>query len=209
MTQVTYTLDMTPANAEKIDQINRIVLGESYLASVQPPLTDSQKMSAQTVNKPVKETKVEKTKVEETKVEEPAGTTIDDVKKAAKKAKSDHGEEFTMQVLKDSGVDVAATLGRSMAKIPKEAYDTIIGLWEFGPQVVEQTADEPEDAWDEEEEDTSEVTVEAVTTALKAYSKEKGRDIAKKIMNDNGAKLLSNVAECTPAQLQAMFKALI
>lgn len=189
---VTYAIELTPENAPKIDAINRIILGSAY----------------STVEAKVAATEIEK-------AEESTGATLDDVKNAAKKAKADHGEEFAMEVLKTAGVDVAATLGRSMAKIDADMYDAIIADWVEGPQVTEQASDEPEDDLDEDdgfgddEEDTSEVTADAVKTALKAYAKEVGRDEAKEIMQKHGAAALSKVDDCTPKQLAAMFAELV
>ncbi len=198
MTKVIYEVEMTPANAPKIDAVNRILLGEDYIAEA--PKTKPAEKAAP---------KAKKEAVEET------GTTLDELKKAAKKSKAEHGEDFTMQVLKDAGIEVAATLGRSISKIPVEAYDSIIQDWADGPKVTEQTSDEPEDdGLDEDdgfgdEENTSEVTAEAVKTALKAYAKEVGRDEAKEIMQKHGASALSKINECTPKQLSAMFAELV
>ena len=81
----------------------------------------------------------------EQEAESSSDVTLDDVKKAAKKAKADHGEEFAMEVLKAAGVEVATTLGRSMSKIDEDMYEAIIAAWEEGPQPTEQASDEPLD----------------------------------------------------------------
>ena len=82
-----------------------------------------------------------------------------------------------------------------------------------GPKPTEQASDELEDDFGDDDDgldDAEEApTVEAVKAALKAYAKETGREEAKQIMNDNGAAKLQNVDDCTPAQLTAMFKALV
>lgn len=218
--QVTYTIELTPENAPKIDAINRIILGTAYstmetkvaATEIEKAATKASAQAAKTTTKADKPATKAKA---EPKAEESTGATLDDVKSAAKKAKADHGEEFAMEVLKTAGVAVAATLGRSMAKIDADMYDAIIAAWVEGPQATEQTSDEPEDDLDEDdgfgddEEDTSEVTADAVKTALKAYSKEVGRDEAKEIMQKHGAAALSKVGDCTPKQLSAMFAELV
>lgn len=220
--QVTYAIELTPENAPKIDAINRIILGTAY-STVETKVAATEieqkatKASAQA--KADKAVAADNQKVaQQAKAEQEAeapSVTLDDVKKAAKKAKADHGEEFTMEVLKTAGVDVAATLGRSMAKIDADMYEAIIAAWVEGPQTTEQSSDEPEDDLDEDdgfgddEEDTSEVTADAVKTALRAYAKEVGRDEAKEIMQKHGAAALSKVDDCTPKQLSAMFAELV
>lgn len=202
--QVTYSITLTPENAEKIDQVNRILLGESYTAEA-PAKAAPAKTPAKTV--PAKT---------ETTTDEPSGLTLDDVKKAAKKAKANHGEDFANSVLDEFDVKAAASLGRRMSAIDEADYQAIVDKWVAGPQVTEQTSDEPEDdlddGFDDDDglgEDESEVTADAVKTALKAYAKEVGRDEAKEIMQKHGAAALSKVDDCTPKQLSAMFAELV
>jgi anion-transporting ArsA/GET3 family ATPase len=123
--QVTYVITLTPENASKIDAINRIVLGTAY-TSVESKVVVTE-IEKEATKVPVKNTPATKAKAEP-KAEESTGATLDDVKNAAKKAKADHGEDFAMEVLKAAGVDVAATLGRTMAKIDEDMYDAIIAL---------------------------------------------------------------------------------
>lgn len=218
-TTVTYNIALVPENAAKIDQINRIILGEAYTTSSTP-------VAEKAVTKPaIKESTKAANKAEDAiaaddqkvaaqaEADDEADLSIEDLKKAAKKAKADHGEDFAMQVLKDADVDVAATLGRSMGKVSEEQYADVIAAWEAGPQVTEQSADEPEDDGfgddDELEEDTSEVTADAVKVALKAYAKSVGRDEAKEIMTKHGASALSKVDDCSAKQLSAMFAELV
>ena len=215
-TTVTYNIALVPENAAKIDQINRIILGEAYTTSSTP-------VAEKAVTKPaIKESTKAANKAEDAiaaddqKVAAQAEAdevSIDDLKKAAKKAKADHGEDFAMQVLKDADVDVAATLGRSMGKISEDQYADVIAAWEAGPQATPQVADEPEDDGfgddDELEENTSEVTADAVKVALKAYAKSVGRDEAKEIMTKHGASALSKVDDCSAKQLSAMFAELV
>tara|TARA_R110000850_G_scaffold113061_15_gene227652 strand:+ start:291 stop:926 length:636 start_codon:yes stop_codon:yes gene_type:complete len=211
MSQVTYTLELIPANASKIDQINRIVLGAAYTTE------GANIKAAPSTSAPAKQADADVAaddlKSASQGAAEASTTTLEELKNAAKKAKKDHGEEFTMQVLKDAGVKVGSSLGRSMSAVSANQYDEVIALWVAGPQTA-PAADEPEDDGfgDEDdglEEDTSEVTAEAVKTALKAYSKSAGRDEAKAIMTEHGASALSKVDDCTPAQLKAMFAKLV
>ncbi len=201
--QVTYAIDLTPENAEKIDQVNRILLGDSYTAEA-PAKAAPAKAPAKTA--PAKT---------ETTTDEPSGLTLDQVKRAAKKAKSAHDEDFANSVLDGFGVKAAASLGRRMSAIDESDYQAIVDAWVAGPQ-TEQASDEPEDdlddGFDDDDglgDDESEVTADAVKTALKAYAKEVGRDEAKEIMTKHGAAALSKVDDCTPDQLKAMFAALV
>lgn len=219
--QVTYAIELTPENAPKIDAINRILLGTAYTSvdtKVAATEIEKEATKASAQAKADKAVKADNQKVaQQAKAEQEAeasDVSLDDVKKAAKKAKADHGEDFAMEVLKAAGVEVATTLGRSMSKIDEDMYEAIIAAWQEGPQPTEQASDDPEDdgldddGFDDEE-DTSEVTAEAVKTALKAYAKEVGRDEAKEIMTEHGATALSKVDDCTPKQLKAMFAELV
>ena len=211
--QVTYTIMLTPENAPKIDAINNILLGTDY-TSVDAKAVETEieqkatKYSAQ--DKAYEAIKADEQKVaQQAKAEQEAEqeaegseVTFDDVKKAAKKAKADHGEEFVMEVLKAAGVKVAPTLRRSVSNIDKDMYEEIISAWKEGFKLTDQASDEPEDygldnEYFDDEEDTSEVTAEAVKTALRAYSKEVGRDTAKEIMTKHGATALSKVDDCS------------
>lgn len=201
--QVTYSIALTPENAEKIDQVNRILLGESYTAKAPAKTTQAKE--------PAKKEAPAKTET----TTESSGLTLDQVKRAAKKAKSAHGEDFANSVLDSFGVKAAASLGRRMSSIDESDYQAIVDAWVAGPQ-TEPASDEPEDdlddGFDDDDglgDDESEVTADAVKTALKAYAKEVGRDEAKEIMQKHGAAALSKVDDCTPAQLKAMFAELV
>lgn len=201
--QVTYSIALTPENAEKIDQVNRILLGESYTAEAPAKTTPAKE--------PAKKEAPAKTET----TTESSGLTLDQVKRAAKKAKSAHGEDFANSVLDDFDVKEGASLGRRMSSIDESDYQAIVDAWVAGPQ-TEQASDEPEDdlddGFDDDDglgDDESEVTADAVKTALKAYAKEVGRDEAKEIMQKHGAAALSKVDDCTPDQLKAMFAELV
>lgn len=201
--QITYSIALTPENAEKIDQVNRILLGESYTAEAPAKTT------------PAKESAKKETPAKTETATESSGLTLDQVKRAAKKAKSAHSEDFANSVLDSFGVKEAASLGRRMSSIDESDYQAIVDAWVAGPQ-TEPASDEPEDdlddGFDDDDDlgdDESEVTADAVKTTLKAYAKEVGRDEAKEIMQKHGAAALSKVDDCTPAQLKAMFAELV
>lgn len=197
MAQVTYTLDLVPENAGKIDAINQILFGAGYKAEApKEPV--------------VKETPAKETKSTEEKIS--SAISAAEFKEAAKAVKKDHGEEFALAVLKEQGVEVNSTLGRSIGKVDEELYSEIMACWESGP-VTEQADDEPVDDLDDDleddlEEDDSEVDVDAVKAACKAYSKENGRDKALELMSKHGAKALADVGKLESAKLKALFKAL-
>lgn len=203
--QVTYHIDLIPENAEKIDAINKIVLGEAYTASA--PTKSS---AAATESTKAETTSSKAASAPETSV------TLDDVKNAAKKCKRNHGEDFANSVLDEFGVSTGASLGRRMSAIDEADYEAIIAKWAEGPQATEQASDEPEDDDFEDDDDDdgldddeAEVTADAVKTALKAYAKDTGREEAKAIMTKHGAKALSDVDNLPAAKLAAMFKELV
>lgn len=193
--QVTYSIALIPENAEKIYQVNRILLGESYTAEA----------PAEAAKPEAAPTKPEAPAAEKPKAE---GLTLDQLKRAAKKAKSEHGEEFANSVLDGFDVKAAASLGRRMSAINEGDYQAIVDLWADGPK-AELEAEDDLDEDDGLGDDESEVTADAVKVALRAYAKEVGRAEAKEIMTKNGASALSKVDDCTPAQLKAMFAALV
>ncbi len=197
---VTWSLALLPENAAKIDQINQIILGDSYSA----------KAPIEKAKETVKETKTS-TKEEST---ETAGVSQSDLQAAAKAAKAEHGVDFVKECIEAAGGTLKRALGQSLSSIDAESHEAFIKALEDGPKPTEQASDELEDdGFDDDEDgldDAEEApTVEAVKAALKAYAKETGREEAKQIMNDNGAAKLQNVDDCTPAQLTAMFKALV
>lgn len=197
---VTWSLALLPENATKIDQINQIILGDSYSA----------KAPIEKAKETVKETKTS-TKEEST---ETAGVSQSDLQTAAKAAKTEHGVDFVKECIEAAGGTLKRALGQSLSSIDAEAHLSFIQDLKDGPKPTEQASDELEDdGFDDDEDgldDAEEApTVEAVKAALKAYAKETGREEAKQIMNDNGAAKLQNVDDCTPAQLTAMFKALV
>ena len=114
MNYVNYQVELIPENAGVIDQINNLLItGDTPSTSKTEAKTTSSKTSTSNSGDEV---------------------TLEQLKTAAKAAKKDHSEEFAMQVLKDAGVDVAASLGRSMGKVDPGDYADIIKAWEAGPQ---------------------------------------------------------------------------
>lgn len=197
---VTWSLALLPENAEKIDQINRIILGSSYGAKAP-------------IEKAKNEVK-EKTSSTKEELTEDAGVSQSDLQAAAKAAKAEHGVDFVKECIEAAGGELKRALGQSLSSIDAEAHASFIQDLKDGPKPTEQASDELEDDGFDDDEDGLDdgdeaPTVEAVKAALKAYAKETGREEAKQIMNDNGAAKLQNVDDCTPAQLTAMFKALV
>jgi len=187
MAKVTYEIELTPANAAVIDQVNRILLSGSYTADTRAPATT-------------------KSKAAETDIADTSQAEMDlaGFKEVVKKAKADHGEEFVKATLEDNGAEGGKPLGRMVTAIDVADYGDVVAALEAGP--TEQASDEDDGFGDEDEEDDSEVDAEAVKTAAKAYAKEVGRDEAKEIMNKHGAATLAKIGSCTEKQLQAMFK---
>ena len=201
---LTYQLALIPENAGKIDAINKIILGESYSQeseSVKPG------KSAASAGTPSKKT--------ESAPDTTSTISLADFKAAAKAAKTEFGEEFAMEVLKEAGVKTATTLGRSISAVDADQYGDIIELWQSGPQTTssddtpEDDLDDDEDDFEDEDDTSAEVSADAVKTALKAYAKEQGRDEAKAIMTKYGASALSAVDDLPAKKLAAMLKELV
>ena len=201
MAKVIYEIEMNAENAPMIDQVNRLLLGKGYTEEAAVPAKTEAKAAA--TKPPAKPTaKVEK----ETPATDDDEMSLADFKTAVKKAKAEHGEDFTTATLVANGAKAGDPLGRMVSAIEADDYADIVALFVAGPG---DDADEGDDDGldDEESEDTSEVTADSVKVAAKAYAKEVGRDEAKEIMNSNGAATLTKIADCTAKQLQAMFKA--
>lgn len=191
---VTWSLALLPENAEKIDQINRIILGKS--SSAQAPIEKA------------KET------VTETSSTKDEGISQADLQTAAKAAKNEHDLDFVKSCIEAVGGEVKRAIGQSLSSIGGDKHDEFLALLKAGP-VTEQPSDELEDDGFSDDEDFAEddddeaPDVDAVKAALKAYAKGTGREEAKEIMQKHGASALSKVDDCTPAQLTAMFKELV
>jgi len=195
---------MNAENAPMIDQVNRLLLGKGYTEEAAVPAKAEVKAAATKLpTKPA--AKVEK----ETPATDDYEMSLVDFKTAVKKAKAEHGEDFVKSCLETGGGKAGDPLGRMVSAIHSDDYTDVFAALVAGPaEQPEYDADEyDDDGLDEEEEDTSEVTADAVKVAAKAYAKEVGRDEAKEIMNSNGAATLTKIADCTAKQLQVMFKA--
>lgn len=188
--QVMFAIVATPANAELIDKVSKLILGDDYTAK-------PEKTSDKTTSKP------EKTEAKDTSK---ATTSLADFKKAAKAAKDEFGEEFVTSVIEAAGIEPKQTLARSVAAVPEEQYDDIIALWQAGPEEAANTSDDSDDDFDDDDSDDADVTPEAVKTAVKAYAKENGRDEAKELMAKHGAKSLAEIDNLKPAQLAKLLE---
>lgn len=205
MAKLTYEIEMSPENAGKIDAINKILLGAAYTEEAPAkPAPKAEKPAAKAA--PAKAAPAKEEKADE-------GISLTEFRNAAKAAKSEFGEEFAMKVLKDCGVAVKDTLGRSTSAANADQYEEIIAAWKAGPQESEEEELDDDDGFGDDDdldsEEEAEVDAEAVKTALKAYSKEHGRDAAKEIMTKHGAAALSKVDDLPAAKLAAMMKELV
>lgn len=188
---VNYQVEMTPENAKLIDDINRLVLGDSYTEEAPAKTTKA-------ADKP-------KATAKEEKADEP-NMTMTQLKAVVKKAKAEHGEDFCKTVLGEAGAD-PGPLGRMVSAIEADDYADVAATLEAGPAEKADEPEEDDDGLDDDDDDASEVDAEAVKKAAKAYAKEVGRDEAKEIMNKHGAATLTKIDDCSEKQLQAMFKA--
>lgn len=135
----------------------------------------------------------------------------EEFKEAAKKAKAEHGEEFVISVMEDSGVKKKASLGTTVKSVPEKSRALIAKLWAMGEEeLADDEADEDLDEDDfGDEEDDAEVTAEAVQLALKAYAKENDKAAAKEIMAKYKVKVLADVEKLDDKKLAALMKELV
>ena len=192
---VTFTIAATLENQEIIANMTALLVGGTPT-----------KPAMETPEKPANKKAADK--VEE--VEVVGDITLAEFKAAAKKAKTEHDDDFAMEVLTTNGVTVAATLGRSLSKVDPEDYAAIMEAWAEGPK-AEAPADDDlgDDDLDDDLDDEAEVDAEAVKTALKAYSKSTGRDEAREIMASYKCKSLNDVDKLKPAQLAALLQEIV
>ena len=209
MSFVNFQIEMTAENAPMIDQVSRLLLGNGHTAETTTPA------ATKPAAKPAAKVK------KDTGGDSDDETSLADFKTAVKKAKAEHGEEFCKQTLEANGAKKNDPLGRMVSAIDADDYADLVAAFVAGPTEqaeeaeedafvegpTEQAEEAEEEDFDDEEEDSSEVTADAVKVAAKAYAKEVGRDEAKEIMKSNGAATLTKIADCTAKQLQAMFKA--
>ena len=192
MDKITVTVDATEENLAKIASLlfNKNVVTTQTTS----PATDSKKKETESVKKDA---------VEESE------HSLADLKEATKLAKKEHGEDFCNSVFEQFG-ELKSTLGRTVSAVDTSNYSKIIELLVAGPSAG--SSDDLDDDLDDdlgEEDSDVEIDAETVKMALKAYSKEKGRDEARKIMQDIGkAKTLSKVDECSKEQLAKMMNAM-
>jgi len=198
---INYQIALTAENAEVIDTLNKMLIGDYTRTSTKNTDSGDADIGESTKEKP----KDKKKAAGKKKVT----VNYDVFKKAAIGSKKDNGEEFTLQVLVDAGVK-EGTLPAMCKATDKGLYVEIIASWVAGPS-EDSTTETDEDEWDNEnDDDDSEVpTVDAVKAAAKAYAKSVGKDEAKEIMAEHGAKALSKIGECSDKQLIGMFAALV
>lgn len=210
MNFIKYQIEATAENADLIAAISKLMVGAGQADT---PVTD---VKAAPAKEPAKAKTTKTATLADLKTTVEDGTiifTLTDLKDAIKSARAAHGEEFCKTVLIANGA-ADSTLGRMASAISEDSYANTIDQLNDGPTTAtaddldedDGLEDEEDDGLDDEADD-SEVTVEAVKLAAKAYAKEVGRVEAKDIMNANGAAALSKIDECSSAQLKAMFKA--
>lgn len=210
---VTWSLALIPEHAEKIDMINRIILGESYSVSSDTQAeTKPAKSEKPSSKKSAKSEKPVETK--SAKSEKPADDQIsfDEFKKVAQTTKKEHGEEFCMEVLKSAGIKIKDSLPRSVSAVDGDQYEDIISLWQAGPQTSASDDTPEDDGFDDDEDlgdDEPEVDAESVKTALKSAAKSHGRDLVKGIMEKHGIKAITAVDGAKKSVLGKLLKAVV
>lgn len=223
MASVTYTIELTSDNFAKIENINRILSGDSdrteaKVSKVVETLEEIVKEVETEVEKELKSlssvsggqsiaNEIGKVKVK-VKEEVKSQIPLSKLKAAVKIAKHDHGEDFVFKVIKDDlGIEPNATLGRTLSKIAPDEYDKAISLLNAGPKEDFDLLDE--DDLFEDSKDSPVITPEAVKIALKAYVMSIGRDEAREIMVSGGANKMRDLGDCSQEQLKSMFAKLV
>lgn len=192
---INYQIALTAENAEVIDTLNKMLIGDYTGTTTEETATEKPKdKKAADKKKPAAKKK--------------AGMDFDAFKKCAIGSKKDNGEEFTIQVLLDAGIK-KGTLPAMCKATDEELYVEIVGNWADGPDAEETDSDEGEWGEDEGGDDSEVPTVDAVKAAAKAYAKSVGKDEAKEIMAEFGASALSKIGECNDKQLIGMFAKLV
>lgn len=189
--KTTWELELVPENAEKIDAVNRILLGEVYTQQSTASSTDS---GITTVSGD----------------EETAATptvSLGQLKAAAKAAKEEHGVEFCNAAIANLGVTVGKQIGANLKKLDESQYSDAIAAFEAGPQESDDDGlgDDDDDGLGDDD-TPAEVDPDVVKTALKAMSKAKGRDAAKALMTDNGVSNLAEISNASQETLTAILK---
>lgn len=189
--KVSWSVDLVPENAGLIDQVNQLLLGKVNTTEASTPKSEPKATTAK----------------QETAEE--GGTTFEDLKDAAKSVRADHGDEFANKVLEDLGIDIGKSLGANIKKVSEDQYDEVIKLWEAGPQEEEKDDEDDLDGDEDDldgEDSPAEVDPDAVKEALRAMSKSKGKDAAKKLMAKYKIAKLGDLDDSSQDTLAAILK---
>ena len=183
----TVQIEATPGNQRLITEVVSLVVNGGGTVTGQPNTTGAD-------TSPKKEDK----------------DLLAEVKKAAKKAKAGHGEDFVKEVVDSlGGTTKGKTYLQSVASLDTDAHQEFIDTVSAGPQ-TEEASDEPEDdEWEDDEDDEegeSELDAETVRDAVKAYKAENGMEAAKKVLKKFGTNL-AGIDNLDSDDLEGLFKA--
>ena len=207
MTTISLNIELTSDNVENVKRAMDLLAGKVQAAN--------SSSNFETNEEAKKEAKVKTETVEAESSD--SSISEDDVKDAITKAKKKHGEEFCHEVFDSYGIKKASRLGNRFNNLDKSDYESFIDMLTAGPTVKDDETDDDaldlfegmddEDDFGDDEEETI-LDPEAVETALKGAAKTKGREVAKKIMENNKVKALSALGDASQAQLSGIMKAI-
>ena len=193
---VTWSLALIASNSAKIDAVNRIIIGDVYCETGDTKPSENSDDSSDDLDE---------------KSGNVAVIDFDAFKAAAKATKDEFGNDFAMDVLKATGLSLGTSLARSLSKVDEADYADVMDKWSKGPQESDDLDDGfgDDDGFSDDDDKKAEVTAEAVSTALKAYAKETGRDEAKALMAKYKVKSLAGVSDLNGKQLADLFAEIV
>lgn len=175
-------------NEDLIAEVSSLISGSATASS-----------SAASEDKPTRSAPEAKTKGKgKAKAKDTGGSdlSIDDMKKLVRAAKAEHGEDFCKDCIGAVEGKTNVSLGRCLSSVKEDRYADLKALLEAGPEESDEEDDDGLGA--------DEVSVEDVKKAVRAYSKEAGRDEAKALLKKYGCGSLTQVDDLDQDDLQAL-----
>ena len=183
---ITYQIALTAENADKIDQINRVMLGDTYAEKAKDEkITRDSKPNVKTVDTEPKE-----------------DSKLAELNSVAAEAIELHGEDFVIDTLDSFKVRKLQSLNKRLSSVAKTKLDDVINTLASGPS--EPADDDFDDDFDDEEIGETGIDPSYVKDKLREYAKEEGRDKASTVMRENGVKKLSEIDKASQDELTAI-----
>ena len=183
---ITYQIALTAENADKIDQINRVMLGDTYAEKAKDEkITADSKPDVNAVDTEPKE-----------------DSKLAELNSVAAEAIELYGEDFVTDALDSFKVRKLRSLNKRLSAVAKTKLDDVINTLASGPS--EPADDDFDDDFDDEEIGETGIDPSYVKDKLREYAKEEGRDKASTVMRENGVKKLSEIDKASQDELTAI-----